>query len=575
MADHDRTNRITDVVKYGGSVLRDDRDLLRLAQDAYGLVRRGKRLVVVTSAFHGRTDALLAHVDPDGHASDAAAYVAIGEVESSLRVTLALQRAGLEAKAIPARDVGIATVGDPLDARIASVDPQAVRRAARGADVVVVPGFVGTDDHGALTLLGRGGSDLTAIALAAALDAECTLVKDVDGVYERDPRGLGDEPRRFASLRFDTARSLGGRVVQRKALDHAAATGTAFRIRALCGRGGGTGTRVGGDRDELAPRTPQRRVRVALLGLGVVGLGVYDHLRARPDRFELVGVAVRDPARERCSEHFGRVPDDLLTSDARRLAARADLVIEVIGGLEPPRTIAGETLARGAAFVTANKALVAESGAALAACALGTGGSLHHSAAVGGAVPCLELLDRLREAGETVVRLEGILNGTCQWIANAVARGAAFDDAVRDAIARGYAEADPSRDLDGIDACDKIAILAEAAFGEPPCARVPRGLRELTAADAHAGVRLVARAWRDAERVHATVAPEPVAGTLATLGHACGNALEVTTARGATHVVRGIGAGRWPTAISVIADALDACERLVASNAARTAGGVR
>lgn len=573
MADLVPATSLTDVVKYGGSVLRDDLDLLRLAQDAYALVRRGRRLVVVTSAFRGRTDALLAQVDPDGDARDAAAYVAIGEIESSLRVTLALQRAGLVAKAVPARDVGIRTVGDPLDARIVSVDPQAIRRAACDADVVVVPGFVGTADDGSLTLLGRGGSDLTAIALAAALGAECTLVKDVDGVYERDPRGPGDEPRRFSSLRFDTARALGGRVVQPKALAHAAAAGTAFRIRAIHG----DGTLVGAARDALAPRGRQRRVRVALLGLGVVGLGVHDHLRARSDLFDLVGIAVRDPSRERTSEHFGAVTGALLTTDAAALASNAELVIEVIGGVEPPRTIARETLARGGAFVTANKALLAESGAALETIALRNGGSVHASAAVGGAVPCLELVERLRDAGATVTRLEGILNGTSQWIANAVARGAAFDQAVADAIARGYAEADPSRDVDGIDAFDKIAILAGQAFGAAPAERAPLGVRGITTAEARAGVRLVARAWRDGDAVRATVAPEAVAPSspLARLPHACGNALVVTTESGATHVVRGIGAGRWPTAVSVIADALDARERLLARDAAVATGGAR
>jgi homoserine dehydrogenase len=208
-------------------------------------------------------------------------------------------------------------------------------------------------------------------------------------------------------------------------------------------------------------------VRVALLGCGTVGSEVARLLRDQADdlaarvgaRVELVGVAVRRPHRH---PELG----DLVTTDAPGLVARddVDVVVEVIGGIEPARTLLLEALKSGKAVVTANKALLAEDGASLAEAADAAGVDLYYEASVAGAIP---LLRPLREslAGDRITRVAGIVNGTTNFILSAMtASGSSYADALDEATRLGYAEADPSSDVDGYDAAYKAAILASLAF---------------------------------------------------------------------------------------------------------------
>ncbi|MFC7573549.1 homoserine dehydrogenase [Klenkia terrae] len=212
-------------------------------------------------------------------------------------------------------------------------------------------------------------------------------------------------------------------------------------------------------------------LRVALLGCGTVGSAVLRLLAdqaaditARVGRpVEVAGVAVRRPDRH------PEVPAELLTTDAHALVTRpdVDLVVEVIGGIEPARELMLAAFAAGKSVVSANKALLADDGVALHAAAADAGVDLYYEAAVAGAIP---LLRPLREslAGDQLTRVVGIVNGTTNYILSRMAEtGAGFAEALAEATELGYAEADPTADVDGFDAAAKAAILASLAFHSP------------------------------------------------------------------------------------------------------------
>jgi len=312
-------------------------------------------------------------------------------------------------------------------------------------------------------------------------------------------------------------------------------------------------------------------IRLALLGCGVVGSAVArlldeqsTELAARVGApLELAGIAVRRPNR-----HPGIDPA-LLTTDAAALVARddIDIVVEVIGGIEPARGLLLSALTSGKSVVSANKALLAEDGATLHAAASAHGVDLYYEAAVAGAIP---LLRPLREslAGDRITRVIGIVNGTTNFILSRMAAsGAGFSEALAEATALGYAEADPSADVDGFDAAAKAAILAGLAFHtRVTAADVHReGISEVSAADVASAaamdctVKLLAICERSgsvagesvAVRVHPAMIPtsHPLAG----VGDAF-NAVYVEAEAAGSLMFYGRGAGGEPTASAVLGD---------------------
>ncbi|WP_068434079.1 homoserine dehydrogenase [Piscicoccus intestinalis] len=236
-------------------------------------------------------------------------------------------------------------------------------------------------------------------------------------------------------------------------------------------------------------------LRVALLGCGVVGSSVArlllanaDDLAARVGRpLELVGIAVRRLGRDRAG-----LPQELFTTDAEELVTRADVVVEVIGGIEPARGLILRAIEHGASVVTANKALLADDGPKLYAAADAAGVDLYYEAAVAGAIP---LLRPMREslAGDDVRRVLGIVNGTTNYVLDKMdSTGSGFSDAVAQAQSLGYAEADPTADVEGFDAAAKAAILASLAFHTRVRAHdVHReGITEVSAADVRAAAEM-------------------------------------------------------------------------------------
>lgn len=312
-----------------------------------------------------------------------------------------------------------------------------------------------------------------------------------------------------------------------------------------------------------------KRLRVAVLGCGAVGSQVVrllseqrDDLAARVGAsVELVGVAVRrlDAPRE------VEVPEGLLTTDAAGLVARddVDLVVEVIGGIEPARGLILSALENGASVVTANKALLAEDGPTLFEAAAKAERDLYYEAAVAGAIPILRPL-RESLAGDKVTRVLGIVNGTTNFILDKMdTSGAGFTEALQEAQELGYAEADPTADVEGFDAAAKAAILASLAFHSRVTASdVHReGIAEVTAADVASArdmgavVKLLAicelRGDQVAARVHPAMIPR--SHPLASVRGAY-NAVFVESEAAGQLMFYGPGAGGAPTASAVLGD---------------------
>ncbi len=240
------------VLKFGGSVLRDESAVRVAAGEVARFVAEGWRVVAVVSALEGTTDRLLAQSRRYGdrpHPPSVALLLATGELTSAALLGLTLAERGLGVETLDAASIGLRTTDDALDASPVSLDEPTVLGALARVPVVVVPGFVGRDSAGRTTLLGRGGSDLTALFIADRLGAACRLVKDVDGLYEWDPAAPGPRPRRYATLPWEQALRLDGTIVQHKAVRWALERGLAFEVSCIGGR---DASRVGDEHTSFA-----------------------------------------------------------------------------------------------------------------------------------------------------------------------------------------------------------------------------------------------------------------------------------------------------------------------------------
>ncbi len=343
---------------------------------------------------------------------------------------------------------------------------------------------------------------------------------------------------------------------------------------------------------ENSVSTHIKTLKVALLGAGNVGSQVArilledsNTLAARTGaRLELVGIAVRNLGTVRDYA----APQELYTTDASALVREADIVIELMGGLEPARTLILEAIEHGAAVVTGNKALLAVDGPTLYEKADAAGVQLSYEAAVAGAIPILRpITDSL--AGDKITRVMGIVNGTTNFILDAMdSTGAEFSDALAEATRLGYAEADPTADVQGLDAAAKGAILASLAFHtrfaleDVHC----QGITSVTATDIAAAkdagyvIKLLAIAEKITEtndageltsgvcvRVHPTLLPRehPLAAVRGAF-----NAVFVEAESAGELMFYGPGAGGSPTASAIMGDVVSAARRLVLGGPGRT-----
>ena len=550
------------VLKFGSSVLRTAADLPEAVHEIYRYSRNGFGVVAVVSAFEGVTDRLIAQAkalgaDPahDIGVSGLAALVASGERETAASLQIALSQAGIPANVVDPLAAGLRVRGNgisgpPVDLGVARFSPLLEK-----GRILIVPGFFGSDEEGGVCLLGRGGSDWTALFLAQRLQARCRLLKDTDGIYERDPNGEGDAPLCFERLNYEDALDLKAPVVQEAALRFALSHNQKFEVART---GSVFGTSIGPHATLLARRGEVlgRPLRVTLLGLGAVGRGVYEHLLRNAERFELVAIAVRHRARHEASG----VPGHWLLSLDEALQIPTDVVVEAIGGVEPAGDALAGALRAGRHVVTANKSVMAARGPSLREIAEREGVRLSYSAAVGGVVPVIETLRALR--GQ-VAKVEGVLNGTSNFVLDRLAAGASLGDAVAEAQTLGYSEADPSDDLSGLDAARKLVLVAREAFGVAlEEEEIPRpeasALLEWRPERPGTVGRLVAGVWATDEGCEAKVELLSV-DTSHPLAQCRGanNAIVITLRSGETIELRGRGAGRWPTAESVLGDLLE------------------
>ncbi|MFE1665912.1 homoserine dehydrogenase [Microbacterium sp. P02] len=329
-----------------------------------------------------------------------------------------------------------------------------------------------------------------------------------------------------------------------------------------------------------------RRLRVALLGAGAVGSQVASLLLRHGDELadragaalEIVGIAVRDLDGPRDVD----LPRELFTTDAESLIVGADIVIELMGGIEPARTYILQAINSGADVVTANKALLATHGPEIFDAADQVGAQVYYEAAAAGAIPIIRpLRDSL--AGDRVERIMGIVNGTTNYILDRMeTEGADFADVLAEAQALGYAEADPTADIEGYDAAQKAAILASLAFHTTvPLDTVHReGITQIDAAmiesARHGGyvIKLLAVCERmqgeadagaSGEAISVRVYPALVPRThpLATV-HGANNAVFVQAAAAGNLMFYGAGAGGVQTASAVLGDVVSAARRHIA-----------
>jgi len=326
----------------------------------------------------------------------------------------------------------------------------------------------------------------------------------------------------------------------------------------------------------LSLSQPARAVGIGLLGCGTVGGGVAHLLTANPSAiarvagadFVLRGVAVRDLHKPRNVT----LPLSLLTNDPNTLVddPAIDLIIECIGGVGIARTLVERALEHGKHVVTANKDLLATEGPRLAALAAARGVTLHYEAAVGGAIPIVRALtDSL--AGEDVLEVGGVLNGTTNFILSAMGTGSSYAGALAEAQRLGFAEADPTSDVEGIDAGHKLAILAQLSFKHAVTSNriARRGITSVSRDDVVLAsrlgmrVKLIACARSNATGISASVTPAYVR-----IGHpfaeptGAHNCIRVIGRSSGSLTFAGSGAGRGPTASAVIGDVIAALRRL-------------
>jgi homoserine dehydrogenase len=319
----------------------------------------------------------------------------------------------------------------------------------------------------------------------------------------------------------------------------------------------------------------QKRVRIAILGAGTVGSQVARLLIEQKDDLaqrigaipDIVGIAVLDPDEAREDD----LPRSLMRGDAAALVDEADIVVELMGGIEPARTIVLKALRAGKAVVTANKALLAAHGPEIYEAADKAGADLYFEAAVAGAIP---LVRPVREslAGDRVKKILGIVNGTTNYVLDEMTtKHLAYDVALKEAQELGFAEADPTADVEGYDAAAKAAILASLAFHmRVRLEDVYReGISAITphdvAAAAESGhvIKLLAIAERtDAGvcvRVHPTLVPlaHPLAGV-----HGAFNAVFIEAEAAGELMFYGQGAGGVPTASAVLGDIVSVARHL-------------
>ena len=542
------------VLKFGSSVLRTVQDFARIAGELYRQRRSGQRVIAVVSAMAGETDRLFAEAaSVTGPAScrGVADVVALGEERSAALLRLACDRIGLPAEICRAEELGILTRGDPLNAEPVELRSSSLADKLASTGLVIVPGFVGIQTDGERALLGRGGSDFSAIFIGGELNADSVrLYKDVDGVFEKDPARFPDA-RRFHEVSWSDALSIARPLIQPQAVEYAALRRLPIEVEEL---GSANPTRVCDRTSDLQQRGAGRHVRISLAGYGIVGQAVAERLRQERS-FEIVAILVRDVDRERAVQ----APCPLTADRKAFLKIPTDVIVDVLSCEETGSVVCNALLHGGVHVVSASKRLISGDHGQLAEAAASGGSSLLYSAAVGGSAAVLETVDAARAAGP-IKEVVGILNGTVNYILQRLAQNIAFDDALAEAKLLGFAEENPESDLSGEDAAAKLRLIAHRALGVSPASvevateRLDQRAALKIAASGERWVQ-VARVARSGALVCADVSLQPlreVSALPAVVNE--WNCAAATLEDGRVFRCLGRGAGGAATAEAIIAD---------------------
>lgn len=540
------------VVKFGSSILTDNAGIWHAVHEVYGYVREGFKVLVIVSAIGKTTNQLLEHatnllgepaIHPDPNAI--AELLATGETKSAALFTIALNGAGILSQQLDHHI--LQTKGFVLDAQPVKLRKKKILQLFNRNSVLVLPGFIGTSQNHFTTLLGRGGSDFSAVFAGHTLSASrCVLYKDTDGIFNKDPNQFEDALS-YQTLSYEDCLKIPYPVVQHKAVKFAEANAFHFRVKSLVSK---TETMVGlPSQLHREKKIPQKK-KVILLGLGTVGYGVYQHLKSAQHLFEIVGIGVKNP------EKYPEISADVVSNLDELLDREADIVIELIGGLDIAEKYITKALQKKCHVVTANKLLIAEKGVELHKIAKLHSVHLLYSAAVCGSVPVLEFLNNLNEQypEDAILSITGILNGTCNFILDEISKGKSFQKALQIARDEGYAEANPYLDLSGEDSGHKLKIIVRSAFQEELPNFVVQGIHDQIK---EASTKLIAHCERKGTQLHAFILPQVISRDHPLAGiQGVDNGIVIKTVLGKTFQLQGKGAGRLPTAESVYADLL-------------------
>lgn len=550
----------TIVLKFGHSILKNESNIPEVIAETYLYLRQQYKIVVIVSALGNTTNELKDHIKnifPDG-ISDApkeslAPLLASGEIISSNLVTIGFNQAGIRATNL--NHQVIATTGDILDSSPVTLNIDKINQLFAEFDVLVLPGFIGVNENNQTTLLGRGGSDFSAIFVANKLKAQsCVLYKDSHGIVENI--SLAPEKQMvFLETSYDYCLNIPYEVIQYKALDYAKKHQQEIIIKNLYKP---NQTIINNKKSDLTSQLvePIRKTKILLLGLGTVGLGVFYKLLSNSRYFEIVGIGVKNL--DKHAVHG--IDKNIISDDANTILKREyDVLVELVGGTQSKEFIV-QALKHGKHVITANKLVIAENFEELHALAKEKGAQLKYSAAVAGVIPVLETIISLRKNNIEILEVSGILNGTSNFILTQVNDGNSLESSIKLAQEKGYAESDPTLDINGMDAFHKIKIISLLAFDKIPTNSIVEGLDQLASLPNNNDkiTKLIATGKIVDGKLVTNVELKQLENTdcLAKID-GVNNCVVIKTSNAPDIKLYGKGAGRWPTAVAVYADILD------------------
>jgi len=539
------------VLNFGHSVLRNLDDYTEAASEIYRHYRQGQNVVAVTSAQGDQTDILLAEarqIGPDEDAKNLPELIQLGERRSAALLALALERIGAPAFVRQARDLGLKAKKSTL----VDLNTNQLEIDLKNHDIVVMPGHVAIGEKDRTVLLAEGGADMTAIYVAKRLGVKAKLLKDVEGVFERDPKSSGPQPKRYNKISYDDAKKVAAPLISPKALEFAKKHQIEFDLGTP---GISSGTTIGKLTGKLTETTTPKKLRIAMMGCGVVGGGVYRRIKSHSERFEVVKILVRNTSKY---IDQGYKPEELTTNFQEILESNPDVFIDVSGPVEPALEYCKLMIENKVHVISANKQAIAEGGLPLINYANNKNTQLLFSSAAGGGMPVLEMC--IREKGR-ITRVEALLNGTTNYMLDEIGSGKTYADALADAQRKGFAETDPTADVSGLDSAAKIRLVALLGFDEQIDTNdIQRDTIENFSLSSPplGAIKRISTCWKDINGFFSKLELKDLSlnNFIAQADGEEAHAIFYFE-DGDQYKIRGKGAGRWPTTESVMADLYD------------------